>query len=75
MKREILLDARDLLPPEPMERVMLVLDRLQPGEHVRFLVSREPVPLYPILHQKGYRFQTHLMSGQTYEVLIYPKES
>ena len=74
MKREILVDARDLFPPEPLERVLLALDVLKPGEHIRFLAPREPVPLYPILHQKGYRSQTHLMDSQSYEVLIYPQE-
>lgn len=73
MKREILVDARDLPPPEPMERVLLALDLLRQGEYVRFLAPREPLPLYPILQEKGYRYEPHPMDDQSYEVLIYPE--
>jgi len=70
MKREIVVDARWLEPPEPMERVLLALDGLRPGERVRFLIHREPLPLYPILGQRGYRHEAHLMADGCYEILI-----
>ena len=43
---EVRVDAGGLEPPEPLEQVLLALDLARPGEHVRFLVHREPVPLY-----------------------------
>ncbi len=72
MKREVLIDARDLDPPEPMERVFAALDSLRHGEYVRCLLPREPLPLYPLLRQQGYRYQTRVLEGNGYEILIYP---
>lgn len=72
MKREILVDARWLEPPEPMERVLEALDRLRPGEQIRFLIHREPLPLYPLLRSQGYRHRIHLMDDGCYEVMIEP---
>jgi len=72
MKSEVLVDGRWLEPPEPMERILLTLDTLRPGQSVRFLIHREPLPLYPILRNMGYRHTTHLMEDGCYEVLIEP---
>lgn len=70
MKREVLVDGRWLEPPEPMERVLAAVELLPPGGRVRFLIHREPLPLYPILDQMGYRHQAHLMADGCYEILI-----
>lgn len=70
MKSEVLVDGRWLEPPEPMERVLTALDLLRPGQGIRFLIHREPLPLYPILRDMGYRHVTHLMADGCYEVLI-----
>lgn len=72
MKSEVLVDGRWLEPPEPMERILMALDVLRPGQRVRFLIHREPLPLYPILRGRGYRHVTHLMEDGCYEVLIEP---
>lgn len=72
MKRDVLVDARWQEPPEPMQRVLAALDTMRPGERVRFLIHREPLPLYPILKQLGYRHQVHRLEDGTYEVLIVP---
>ena len=70
MKKEILVDARWLEPPEPMERVLAALDGLRAGDRVRFLIHREPLPLYPILKQLGYGHRTHPLPDGCYEILI-----
>lgn len=70
MKRDILVDGRGLEPPEPMERVLEAIDRLQAGERVRFLIHREPLPLYPILARQGCRHQVRLLADGSYEILI-----
>lgn len=70
MKRDIVVDGRGLEPPEPMERVLAALAAMREGERVRFLIHREPLPLYPILKQLGYRHQTHLLVNGDYEILI-----
>ena len=70
MKKEVLIDARWLEPPEPMEKVLAVLSASTMGGRVRFLIHREPLPLYPILKQMGYDHRTRLLPDGSYEVLI-----
>ena len=67
---EILVDARGLEPPEPMERVMDALDELRPGQSIRFLLHREPYPLYPLLAERGYRHDTRMEADGSYVILI-----
>jgi len=75
MKQEVLVDARWQLPPEPMEKVLLALDGLKPGQRIRFLLHREPYPLYGILENMGYTHRTHMIEDGCFEILIEPKES
>lgn len=65
------LDARDLLPPEPLERTLEALDELQPGQRLRLLLSREPYPLYGILNRNGYRHQTEPQPEGHFAILIW----
>lgn len=51
---DIDLDVRFLDPPEPFERTVEALDRLQPGDTLRLLIHREPHPLYQMLRSSGY---------------------
>lgn len=74
MKNWVLVDARWLEPPEPMERVFAALDDLQPGQRIRFLIHREPLPIYGALHHMGYRHKTHMLEDGCYEVHIEPCE-
>lgn len=71
---EILVDARDLEPPQPMERVMQALALLRPGQSIRMLLHREPFPLYPILAERGYRHSTHMEADGSYVILIQPTD-
>lgn len=48
-----LVDLRGLDPPEPMTRILALLD--DPGP-MRFLLSRAPLPLYPMLRLEGWRY-------------------
>jgi hypothetical protein len=70
MKKEILVDARWLEPPEPMERVLKALADADAGIRVRFLIHREPLPLYPLLSQMHCQHQIRLMEDGCYEILI-----
>jgi len=69
---EILVDARGLEPPEPMERVMQTLSLLRPGQAIRLLLHREPFPLYPLLAERGYRHVTRMDADGSYVILIGP---
>lgn len=67
---EILIDARGLEPPEPLEKVMQTLAMMRPGQSIRLLLHREPFPLYPLLTEKGYRYDTRMESEGSYIILI-----
>lgn len=69
---EILVDARDLAPPEPMEKVLQALNLLRPGQSIRLLLHREPFPLYALLSERGYQHNTHLQADGSYVILIQP---
>ena len=69
---EIVVDGRGLEPPEPMEKVLAALDALQPGQRVRFLIHRQPYPLYDILRRYHYRYETTEVGGGYFEILIWP---
>jgi uncharacterized protein (DUF2249 family) len=71
MKKDILVDGRWLEPPEPMEQVLDALDHLRAGERVRFLIHREPQPLYPILDRLGYRHDVRLLEDASFEIMIW----
>ncbi|MBW8305324.1 MAG: DUF2249 domain-containing protein [Thiobacillus sp.] len=62
---EILVDARGLEPPEPM-------DLLRPGQSIRLLLHREPFPLYPLLAERDYRHATRREADGSYVILIRP---
>lgn len=47
------IDLRGLLPPEPLIRVLDVVDSGADGPHT-FLFSREPLPLYALLSSRGW---------------------
>lgn len=70
MKQEIVVDARWLDPPEPLEKALAALDGLRPGQHVRFLLHREPFPLYGILENMGFTHRTHMLKDGSFEILI-----
>lgn len=70
MSDEILIDARGLEPPEPMEKAMQALLLLGPGQHIRMLLHREPYPLYAILENKGYRYDAVMQPDGSYAILI-----
>jgi uncharacterized protein (DUF2249 family) len=72
---EVLVDARALEPPEPMERVMQTLALLRPGQSIRLLLHREPFPLYPLLAERGYRHATRMDSDGSYVILIRPVDT
>ena len=67
---EILVDARWLEPPEPMEKVTQALALLRPGQHIRMLLHREPFPLYAILDSQGYTHDASMQPDGSYVILI-----
>lgn len=73
--QEIVVDARWLVPPEPMELTLAAIDVLEPSQKIRLLIHREPHKLFEILEEWGYEYQTQTCDDGTYEILIWYKDS
>jgi uncharacterized protein (DUF2249 family) len=67
---DIFLDLRCMHPPEPMERTLDALAALLPGQKVRIVIDREPVPLYRILERNAYTYQATQTSPGEYCIVI-----
>lgn len=65
------LDVSTLEPCEPLERTLAAASELKPGEYLRVLHRREPLPLYPLLEQLGCAWRTRPGTATAFEVLIW----
>ena len=45
----VIVDARGLMPPEPLNLTLEALDTMPPDGEVLLLIYREPTPLYDLL--------------------------
>lgn len=64
------LDVRGLPPPEPFENVMQALQALPAGEALQVHIHREPFPLYEVLRDTGYAWETTALADGNFKVLI-----
>ena len=74
MAREILLDASEMEPPEPLVRTLKLAEDLEPGNYLRLRHRREPFLLYDNLKQSGFSFITCAGSDVAYEVFIWRED-
>ncbi len=65
-----LIDGRDMLPPEPLERALAELGSLAPGEELVLLLHCEPLPLYAILDRGAYRYHAVRCADGSNEIHI-----
>ena len=70
---DLIVDARGLDPPAPIERILDALATLAVGQRVRFRIHREPFPLYRILQQNGYDWETAYDPAIGFELLIWER--
>lgn len=68
---DIIVDACGLEPPEPFVLTMEGLDALPPGGRLLLLLPREPRPLYKVLAENGYRWQSTSTPQGIFEILIW----
>ena len=59
----VIVDARGLMPPEPLNLTLEALDVLPPDGEVILLLYREPTPLYDVLRRNGYAHRTEIRDG------------
>ena len=64
------LDVRGQPPPEPFENIMQTLQTLTEGETLNVLIHREPFPLYEVLSESGYHWQTSKLADDHFAILI-----
>lgn len=65
------LDVSTLVPCEPMAMILQHLGNLPDGDHLRVIHRMEPRPLYPILQEMGFSWETRHTSGDgAVEILI-----
>lgn len=64
------IDAREMLPPEPFERVVDALEVFSKGDEIVLLLYREPRPLYEMLTRNGYRYTVEHDDDGTVRVRI-----
>jgi uncharacterized protein (DUF2249 family) len=63
------IDAREI-DGEPFSAIMAALDELAPDETVLLINSFEPTPLYDVLGERGFDYQTTRVDGEEWHVEI-----
>ena len=66
-----IIDARNLEPPAPFERVIDALADLAEGEKVMLIINREPMPLYRFLLNNAYEYKTSSFPDGRFEIEIW----
>lgn len=70
MGEPMTLDVCWLPPPEPFENIMQALAVLPANGTLRVHIHREPFPLYDVLRESGYAWQTGALADGTFEIII-----
>lgn len=52
----VLIDARAMLPPEPLERALAALDLLKCNDVLTLILNQQPLPLLRILADSGFKW-------------------
>ena len=71
MSRSKVLDVSDLEPPEPMTRVVEALCTLSRDEHLIMRHRHEPMPLFGILEEMGFRYAVRPGEFTAVEIVIW----
>jgi len=67
---DLTVDARGMLPPEPLERTLEALDLLPKGGVLLLIIPRQPAPLYDMLANNGYVYEATQREDGAYDILI-----
>ena len=72
-KADIVIDAREMEPPEPFVATMDALESMDPNHRLLLILYREPHPLYRTLQKQGFAYSTEITPDYTIEILIWRK--
>ncbi|UDF32420.1 UNVERIFIED_ORG: DUF2249 domain-containing protein (plasmid) [Roseateles sp. XES5] len=65
------LDLSDLDPPEPMVRILAAVEKLDAGDVLFAVLSREPLFLFPELTKRGHQWAGNFdETGSAYRILV-----
>jgi len=67
----ITVDCRDLLPPEPMVKVLEAVEKMGRDEAVLMVHRKKPALLLPKLKEKGLDFELTEKDDERIELLIW----
>ena len=68
---DVVIDGRQMEPPEPFVQTMDALDGVQPGQKVLLLLCREPFPLYRALELNGVSWTSTRNGDGDFEILMW----
>jgi uncharacterized protein (DUF2249 family) len=68
---EVTIDVRELVPPEPMVKILAALESLSPGGNLLVHHVRRPIHLYDRLDEMGYPHATRDLGPQQVDLLIH----
>ena len=68
---DVVIDGRQMEPPEPFVQTMDALDAVQPGQRVLLLLGREPFPLYRALELNGVSWTSTRNGDGDFEILMW----
>ena len=68
---EILLDVRDLEPPEPLQKVLGVLDGLREGHYLRVVHRRDPHCLCQLIDQLGFAHEIRTSGNSSCDIYVW----
>ncbi len=66
----LVVDGREMQPPEPLEKTLEALDRLPPEGELLVLLYCHPNPLFNILRNNRYVWQENISADGTHEIRI-----
>ncbi len=70
-QKTTIIDCRELLPPEPLVKVMQAVERMQAGETVKMLHRQKPCVLLPKLDERGLEYKMQEFDDGSIELLIW----
>jgi uncharacterized protein (DUF2249 family) len=66
----LVIDGRELQPPEPLEKALGALDSLPAGGELLLLLYCQPHPLFNVLRNNGFAWQESIAADGTHEIRI-----
>lgn len=63
-------DNRGLEPPEPMVRILAIIQQLAPGQRMEALNERRPMLLYPKIEELGMSHETEELPEGGYRITV-----